>query len=72
MTTDQIHDCIQNFDLKKHDLGHALVIMDQMNSKIAELEAKLSHLEAKLQAAESTARHANNIASCLANGIQPD
>lgn len=36
------------------------------------LEAKLSDLEAKIQAAESTARHANNIASCLANGIQPD
>lgn len=72
MTTDQLHDCIQNFDVKKHDLGHALVIMEQMNINIGALQTKLSDLEAKLQAAESTARHANNIASCLANGIQPD
>ena len=28
--------------------------------------------EKKLADTESSARHANNIASCLANGIQPD
>lgn len=39
---------------------------------VQQLQTKLSDLEAKIQKAEATAHHANNIASCLANGIQPD
>lgn len=33
---------------------------------------QLQAIDARLEAAEGKASHANNIASCLANGIQPD
>lgn len=65
MTTDQIHDAIQNVGMIEGHIGSVLVIIDQMNSKIAELEARLEEVK-------HDAWRANNIASCLANGIQPD
>lgn len=35
-------------------------------------EARIKELEKELKQTKAAASHANNIASCLANGIQPD
>lgn len=74
---------MRNLDQLKDSLGYwssiedvpagALVpTLQDLVLHVEALQTKLSDLEAKLQKAEATAHHANNIASCLANGIQPD
>lgn len=57
----QIHDMIQTFPLGENHEAMAsrlLDILQAVNERMDEIEA--------------AAQHANNIASCLANGIRPD
>lgn len=67
MTTEEIHQKIQELmcNTSIPFTWQAPPILEQMNMKIAELEKRL-------ETVEGSARHANNIASCLANGIMPD
>lgn len=66
MSTEEIHDMIQNLDSGDPQvIYHIGAILERLNNKIGALEAQLDR-------AESTARSAANVASCLANGIQPD
>lgn len=66
------------FDLAKTAIGqfNASVSPPPGLGNVAESVEKLCHviqaLDEELEKVKGTARHANNIASCLANGIQPD
>lgn len=67
MTTEEIHSKIQDITTQASLPCSWQIppILDQMTIKIAELEKRL-------ESVEGSAHHANNIASCLANGIIPD
>lgn len=65
MTIQEIDDAIENCSAKDEQTLDVLRVLGKMTTKIAEMEAQLDRVD-------SAARHANNIASCLANGIQPD
>lgn len=44
----------------------------EIEAILSDLIAEVKAIDARLEKAEGSARRANNIASCLANGIQPD
>lgn len=66
-TIEEITNYVENTQLDGSDecslrLGNAIVWLCEV----------VKSQDKKLTDTESSARHANNIASCLANGIQPD
>lgn len=67
MTTNEIKDRIKAIGINpaSPSIWDVLSIIDLLNNRVEELEKRL-------ESAEGSARHANNIASCLANGIIPD
>lgn len=64
MSRDEIHDAIMQFSTESNDIHYQddilriMNILDKLNDKVNDIRVQ--------------AYHANNVASCLANGIQPD
>lgn len=73
MTIEEIRERIESLNYYRPEDTRALIgtvvwVVDLLEAQ----QIAIAELEKKLKTAESAAAHANNIASCLANGIQPD
>lgn len=65
MTTEEIKDAIEEFRTSDPAILKLLGLLETMNGNIGALEKRLQQQDRELS-------RAANIASCLANGIQPD
>ena len=70
MTSSELFDKIQNSSIDDHRTTGS--VLCQALENMIGLERRIEKLEAQLKTAARTAARADHVASCLANGIQPD